>query len=568
MPQVKRVLMVLALAGLTLPLAITWGQSVDESTTQPTTGPTTKPSALRSDHPWLKHAPKGAEVTARGWFAPRPVWEGKPDRPTNPKLTYVIPVREPITTKTYEAMRRKAARCRGKGADLVILDMDTWGGAVGAAMDITRMLKTDLADIYVVCYVRTRAVSAGSMIALASDEIIMNPVGKLGDSAPIIPGGKLEGVEREKIETVIREEFTESAKRNGYPIALAETLVSAKREAWLIRNETTGELRYVLKKDWQRKVVNPPSGGDDAPSLGETRGWKYLDTIVPEGELLTMKPDRAMELGFVTKVVEADADEPHKNILAEFGATEAIVLSDSYVEQLVAFLTSMPVQTILGILALMAIYSETQAPGLGVPAVVAIVAVGLLVGSHYIIGLANVWEIALLIIGIGLILVEIFIIPGFGVAGIGGILCCVISVFAMILPNAPGELPVPTTALDWSYLRTGMVSLLISISLGIVGIMLLMRYLPHTPLLNRLVLAQTGPTEPDTSFTEDSPIRRIQPGDEGTVVGTCRPVGRVLFGDDLLDAVTEGGMIESGATVRAIRRSGNCIVIEEVSENG
>ena len=564
MPQTKRVLMVLALAGLTLPLAMAWGQSVDESTTQPTT----KPSALRQDHPWLKHAPKGAEVTARGWFAPRPVWKGKPKRPTDPKLTYIIPVREPITTKTYEAMRRKAARCRGKGADLVILDMDTWGGAVGAAMDITRMLKTDLSDIYVVCYIRTRAVSAGSMIALACDEIIMNPVGKLGDSAPIIPGGKLEGVEREKIETVIREEFAESAKRNGYPVALAETLVSTKREAWLVRNETTGELRYVLKKDWRQKVMNPPSGGDDAPPLGEARDWKYLNTIVPAGELLTMQPDRGMELGFVTKTIEADPDDPHGNILGEFAATSATVLSDSYVEQLVAFLTSMPVQTILGIVALMAIYSETQAPGLGVSAMVAIVAAGLLVGSHYIIGLAQVWEIALLIIGIGLILVEIFIIPGFGVAGIGGLLCCLISVFAMILPNAPGELPVPRTALDWSYLRAGMVSLLISISLGIVGIMLLMKYLPHTPLLNRLVLARTGPTEPDTSFTEDSPIRRIQPGDEGTVVGTCRPVGRVLFGDDLLDAVTEGGMIESGVKVRAIRRSGNCIVIEEVGENG
>jgi membrane-bound serine protease (ClpP class) len=227
----------------------------------------------------------------------------------------------------------------------------------------------------------------------------------------------------------------------------------------------------------------------------------------------------------------------------------------------------MPVQTILGIVALMAIYSEIQAPGLGFPAVVGIVAVGILVGSHYLIGLAQVWEIALLIIGIGLLLAEVFVIPGFGIAGIGGIICCLLSIFAMILPNAPGELPLPTTALDWSYLRGGMISLMLTILFSAVGIALLAKYLPHTPFLNRLVLSSSGTTEPDTSFTEDSPIRRIQPGDEGTVVGTCRPVGRVLFGDDLLDAVTEGGMIESGAKVRAIRRSGNCIVIEEVAEN-
>jgi membrane-bound serine protease (ClpP class) len=137
----------------------------------------------------------------------------------------------------------------------------------------------------------------------------------------------------------------------------------------------------------------------------------------------------------------------------------------------------------------------------------------------------------------------------------------------MILPNAPGKLPIPTTALDWSFLRTGLISLMLTIVFSVVGIVLLAKYLPHTPFLNRLVLASSGVTEPDTSFTEDSPLRRIEPGDEGTVVGTCRPVGRVLFGDDLLDAVTEGDMIEAGTKVRAIRRSGNCIVIEETDGN-
>ena len=99
---------------------------------------------------------------------------------------------------------------------MVIIDMDTWGGEVIAALDISRLIMTELSQAYVVCYVRTRGVSAGALIALACNEIIMTPdVGKLGDCAPILMGAKLEGTEREKTETVLREEFAESAKRGG-----------------------------------------------------------------------------------------------------------------------------------------------------------------------------------------------------------------------------------------------------------------------------------------------------------------------------------------------------------------
>ncbi|HET6428547.1 MAG TPA: NfeD family protein [Phycisphaerae bacterium] len=522
---------------------------VESATTTPI--PTTQPLARRVEGDRI--------VTDEGWFR-LPVRQGPP-RPAKPSKAFVIEVREPISSKTHDALQRKALRCITGGADLVILDMDTWGGEVIAALDIARVLKADLGATYTLCYVRTRGVSAGALIALACDEIVMTPVGKLGDCAPLLMGGTLAGVEREKIETVLRTEFSESAERNGYNVALSESMVSIGREVWLIRNDQTGELRYVDRKDWRGRV-QVPAGVATAPSV-ETSPWRLLRVVVPEGELLTMKPSQAIEYGFASRLIETPQDKPLSKLLAAYDVTGGpVILADTWSERLVGFLIHPAVLGFLLFVGLLCAYIELYTPGFGVPGTIAVVCFAILFGSRFLTGLAQWWEIAVFVVGVALLLVEIFVTPGFGLLGAIGIICCAVGLLAMVVPNAPGKAPWPQTRLAWDVFGSGMFAVGVAFVAALLAGWALSQYLPRTPMARGLILPPVvAPTEP--LLADSSPITRIAPGAEGKVVSPCRPVGRARFGEDLLDVVTEGELIAAGESVRVLRRDGNRIVVEK-----
>lgn len=543
-------------------------------TTKPSTrtagrGATSGPS--KPGAPRVRARPREVESDGGGRFI-----EIKPNRKLPPlpaKVTkaYVLTMRasedevEPITGTTYGALRRKVVQCRAGGAELIIIDMHTWGGGVEAALDIARLIKKHLADIYVVCYVRTRAVSAGALIALACDEIVMTPTGKIGDCAPIVMGGKLEGTEREKIETIIRGEFEESAKRSGYSVALAESMVSIHREVWKIRNKRTDEMQYVLKKDWRGKVFFP-KGKSDIESNPDAE-WELLEVTVPEGELLTMDPEKAMRLGIVSKLIDAPRGEPYAKILKDFNVTAPpVVLTDTWSEVLVGWLTSPMVVSMLMLFGIMGVYVEIRTPGLGLPGLVALICFGIIFCSQYLIGLAAWWEIALFVIGIVLIGLEIFVIPGFGVAGISGIICCILGLIVMFLDNAPGEWPIPRDEFGWDLLTSGILAIACAFMGSVVLSVILARYFRKIPFANRLCLAIATVAQPQAPVTEDSPVRRIRVGDRGVVESMCRPVGKARFGDDLVDAVSEGEPIDAGTPVRVLAMDSNRPVVARDQE--
>ena len=543
---------------------------VDASSAAPASQPASRPA-------WASKAPKGATITEDGWFAPKPKVQ-KPPLPKKITKAFVIPIREPIKDKTFRAMKRKVIRCRARGAQLIILDMDTYGGEVKAALDITGLLKQDLDDIYVLCYVRTNAISAGAMIALACDEIIMNPVGKLGDCAPIALGTKLEGVEREKIESPLRTEFEESAERSGYNTALATSMVSFDQEVWEVRNIETHELRYVLAEEYRNRVLDAPektSGKSEKKSKAPKKPtprpvkqpqWELMRVVLAEGKLLTMTPKKGVEYGFVTDIIKAPRDNPYAGLREHFNiASGPVVLKDTWSEDMVDFLTHPVVAGILMALMLLFGYTEMHTPGFGVFGAIAIFCLVLLLTSQFLVGLAQWWELGILLLGVLLIMLEIFVIPGFGVAGISGILLCVVGLLAMVVPNAPGKLPIPSNPLDWELFSSGLLSLSLGFIASLIAAAILSRYLPKIPLFtkSKLILAPVAASD-DAPRSEDSPMLKIQVGQTGQTESMLRPVGRVRFGDDLLNAVSEGGVIESGRTVRVLHRDGNRIVVEEV----
>ncbi len=523
------------------------------------------PAAEPSPDTLPAEAPKGAIITPLGWFPPPERSAPKPTLPDKVERAYRIDIHGPISQATYDIVKRKVIRCRAENAQLVVFDMDTPGGRSDAMGNIIDLIIQDLKDVYTVAYVRPEAISAGAIISLACTEIVMVPAGTIGDAMPImIAGGKLVPIpkeERGKIESYARAKARVLAQRNGYPEPLCEGMITMTMEIWLLRKPDTGELRIVEADRW-RNVPGSPDLDRDLTRTPPESGWEFVREIDGPESIVTLTTQEAVEVGLCRHTfVELDELASHYNVVGDIQ-----VLQTTSVERVMAFLTSPAISGLLMMVGILAIYLELNSPGLGIPAIVAIIAFGILFGARYLTGLAQWWEMGLFVVGIALLAAEIFVIPGFGVAGISGILCCLVALFAMVMPNAPDELPLPSTALDWSLLRGGMVAFLIAAIGTIAGVMLIARYLPRVPVLNRLALAPANVDTSDSGYTEDSPLRRINPGDQGVVVAMCRPVGRVRFGDDIVDASAEGVIIEKGTRVKALRRAGNSIVVEEVTD--
>lgn len=525
-------------------------QPATQSATQPAISPATQPAV---------DIPKGARVTADGWFAAVKPGEKKPTLSKEITRAAVIPIREAISGKTFKAIRRKVLAATAQNPQIVIFDMDTYGGEVISAIEITRLIKAHMQDVYTVCYVRTHAISAGAAIAMSCDEIVMAPYGKFGDCAPIVMGGKLEGVEREKIETVLRSEFEESAEKNGYNVPLSTSMVSSDEEVWLIRSIKTRELRYVLSTDFEGKVRT-----DDKDVKKE---WEKLSIVVPKGKLLTLTPEKAQEYGFVRRICNFTDDAPYAELAKSYGITCTLSpMADTWSENLVDFLTSPVIMGILVFMMLMFGYIEMHTPGFGLFGGISLACLLLLVGSQYLTGLAMWWEIAVFFIGIILLAMEIFVIPGFGVAGIAGIICIVVGGLAMLIPNEPGELPWPTGE-AWNTFINNLAGVAAGVVLFFIGAMILAKYLPESKLLARLlIILRREPADEIPPVGDDAPILKIHPGEVGVALSILRPAGRAQFGDIITSVVSEGTFIQPGSQIRVISCDGNRIMVAAQEE--
>jgi membrane-bound serine protease (ClpP class) len=549
-----------------------WGQSTDSAQpAQPRAqaDPTSTPSPARRER-WPE-APAGARFTEDGWFAPPARSAPLPEVPDPVERAYVIAIEGPIDTGAYDRLKRKVFIARSRGAQLVVLEMDTPGGRVDVMLDIANLLDEALGRVRTVAFVTHEAISAGAFISMACDEIYMRPGTTIGDAMPVMmaPGGGVQPMppaEREKIESYLRGKIRGLAEKNGYSEDLAEALVTLKVEVWLIRNVKTGQLKYFQPTE----VIDSESAGfgearDEASSAVQTslvpEGWQFVKRVDRSDRLLTMTAREAVELGFCKQIVTDRA------ALGEIFDVqgEMIFMKDTTEERIAAFLTAPAITGLLVLIGIGAIYLEFNTPGLGVPAAIALAAFTILIGSHFMLGLALWWEVLLFALGIILIGLEIFVIPGFGVAGISGILLCGVSLLAMMIPNAEWEFPWPRSDLMWGYFKGGAISLTIGFVGSVTLAILLARFLPKSPLANKIFL---GPAQgfKDPPSNEQHPIRRVQPGQTGLAASTCRPVGQVRIDGQLLDAVAEGRMIQRGSKIRVLRNDGNRLLVEEADE--
>jgi len=462
-----------------------------------------------------------------------------------------------------KSIERRTQIARREGVEYLLYEIQTYGGLVSAADYISKYFLKASKEAHTVAYITTEAMSAGAMISVHCQDIIMLENATIGDCAPMIlvPGQKLEGVEREKTESFIRGLFDRAANANNYPRALLRAMVTMQIEVYRVKNIKTGEYEFFESIELSNKDPNEYD-------------LDNKELVVEGSRLLTLIASDALEYGIARAVVK-DLTGALDFLAERDGVTiirPPMVLETLWSEEMVRWLNSPAVMAVLIMLALLGVYIEFNTPGVGLPGLVAVICFVVIIGSKYLIGLANWVEVALFFVGVLLLMVEIFILPGFGIAGFLGITCILAGLFGMLIKNPPDTLPWPETPLDWQVFTRGVLGL----SLGFVGFVvlawLLAKYLPKLQFLSGLVLVPTGAkqgTEFEVSMTipPESKTVSVNIGDLGEVISTLRPTGKAKFGNAIVDVVAEAEFLDKGTNVEIIEIHGNRVVVKAKGED-
>jgi len=460
----------------------------------------------------------------------------------------------------FKSIKRRTQIALDEGVEYLVYEIQTYGGLVNAADNICKYLILEVGKkAHTAAYITTEAISAGAMISVSCQDIIMLENTTIGDCAPIVlvPSQKLEGVDREKTESFIRGAFDRAAKANGYPRALLRAMVTMQIEVYRVKNIKTGEYEFF-------ESVRLPKDPNEIYDLDNK------ELVVESDKLLTLIASDALEYG-VARAVVKDRAEALEFLAKRDGVTfvgEPMVLETLWSEEMVRWLNSPAVMAVLVMLALLGVYIEFNTPGVGLPGLAAVICFTIIIGSKYLVGLANWVEVALFVLGILLLLIEFLVLPGFGIAGFSGIICIFAGLFGMLIKNPPDKLPWPQDAIAWSDFTWGVVGL----SLGFVGFIalawLLSKYLPRIQFLSGLILVPTVPRqagEIPLSMTTppESKTLSVNLGDAGEVVSILRPTGKAKFGDAIVDVVAEAEFLDKGTKVEIIEIHGNRVVVKK-----
>jgi len=462
-----------------------------------------------------------------------------------------------IDNGLYKSIQRRTQIALDNGAEYLIYEIGTYGGLVDSADDIAKYFILDVGKkAHTVAYITTEAISAGAMISVSCRDIIMLDNTTIGDCAPIAIGGKLEGVEREKSESFIRAAFDRAAEANGYPQALLRAMVSKQIEVYRVENLETGEYEYF-------ESVRLPKD----PNVYDLDN---KELIVEDDKLLTLTALQAYEYGIARSVVKDQSEA--LEFLAErdgvFFEDEPMVLKTLWSEEMVRWVNSPAVMAALVMLAMLGVYMELSTPGVGLPGLVAVICIAIIIGSKYLVGLANWVEVALFVVGIGLLAVEILVLPGFGIAGVLGIICIITGLFGMLVKNPPDRFPWPQSQIDWELFTSGVWGLFFGFfGFGVLA-WLVSRYMPKVEFLSGLILLPSAAKQGDEmevniTVPPESKSTRVNVGDIGVVVSTLRPTGKGKFGDAIVDVVATAEFLDKGTEVKIIEIRGNRVLVRK-----
>ncbi len=407
-------------------------------------------------------------------------------------------------TSAYVTRLLEAAR--SQKAQALVIEINTFGGRVDAAVAIRDALLD--APLVTVAFINKRAISAGALISLACKKIVITAGGTIGAAMPVqmAPGDSAAKPVEEKYISYFREEMRSTAEARGRNGDIAEAMVDADKE---------------------------------------------IKGLSPKGKLLTLTTESALK----HRIADAQA-ETLEGALAAMGLSGPLVrVSRNWSEELVGYLTSQAVASLLFMLMVVLAYLEYQAPGFGVFGFGAIACFLVLFFSHYLVNLAGLEEIILFAVGVALLLVELFVIPGFGIAGILGILCILAAAVLLLLAGDPLELD-----FDNPFLRGAMIEVLGSAVGAVVVLGLLARFLPKEASRSGLVLGGRLAAGGGFAARDASSVEALL-GAEGEALTPLRPSGKARLQNQRIEVQSEGDFIAAGERVRVVAAAPGKIIV-------
>lgn len=386
-------------------------------------------------------------------------------------------------------------------ADAIIFKINTLGGGVDAAVQIVDAITS--CKILTIAYIDHRAISAGAFIALSNKKIVIVAGGSIGAATVVDAQGQKVG---EKYQSFMRGQMRSVAEKNGRRVDICQGMVD-------------------------ERIVVPG--------------------IVDSTQLITLTTDEAIKYGIADMQVE-DFNDVLKKFDLE--GAEVIDLQSNWAEDVVKFLNNAIVSSILIMIGFIGLFTEVKTPGWGLPGTAGVVALLLFFGSSYILELASIMDILLFVIGLVLLALEVFVIPGFGIAGIAGIVLIVASLFLSLIGSG---LPfVDMDRVSFAIIQLGATLLVTSVI-----IFFLIRLLPKSSIFNRLVLSEDE--KADKGFVSSASLHELI-GKEGVALTTLRPAGMAEINDQKVDVVADGDYVQQGSKVKIIRVEGSKVVVREI----
>lgn len=452
------------------------------------------------------------------------------------KKVYVIDISGNVEPGMAAFVKRALRDIPDDQDPLIVFKMDTFGGRVDSALQIVDTI-VNTGKGKTVAFVSNKAISAGALIALSCNEIVMKHNTTIGDCAPITytkEGPKMMG---EKFQSPLRAKFRTLARRNNYPATLAEAMVTVDMEVYKVR---VGEqIQYMDSLEFA--------------DLDEEEKEKISSkkTVVAKGELLTMDDTEAAEFGF-SKMSVNSIEEMLLNI--KIKNHEIISIQQSWSETFVRFITR--ISPILMMIGLAAVYTEIKAPGFGAPGIIGITCLALVFMNQYLVGLADYTELIFFVLGIVLLGFELFVIPGFGIAGISGLVCIAVG---MLLALQDFVIPNPSFPWQADLLRKNLIQVFGSFLSAILISLFLLRY-----LLPKLSVVVKGPYLEATledSHADSKESKNARVGEAGTAMTLLRPSGKIKIKNQVFDVITEGEFIEKGTDIIISEIKGNRVIV-------
>ncbi len=420
------------------------------------------------------------------------------------KKVMVMDIKAEIDPRVSRYVKLALANAEKINADYIIIDMDTFGGALTDAKEIVDMLMDEKRPLWV--FVNADAASAGALISIACDSIYMSPGATIGAATVVNGTGE---AAPDKYQSYMRSIMRSTAEENGRDPRIAEGMVD-------------------------ENVV--------------------IDSLKQAGKVITFTTNEAIENGYCEAKVESIEEILKRNNVESY---EIIKFDLGVSEKIIAIFLNPFISGILILVIIGGIYFELQTPGIGFALFAAITALVLYLVPYYLNGLAEYWEIIALFIGIILLILEIFVIPGFGIAGVAGISLTVLSLVLIMLNN---------DFFNFEFVPLGDIIVATFATIGgLTGGVLLLFFggarLTKTKAFQRIALNDTQ--EKSQGYTVNT-LSDTLIGKKGSAYTVLRPGGKVIIDEQIYDAFTRGDYVEKGEPIEVIGNEGITLKVKKI----